>query len=305
MTNEDKVKKWLAGELSDIERKEFESSDDFAEIHRLLKAVDNFKAPEYDVDSEYSRLSENIIKHKRPFSLYKRINPLLKIAAILIISLTISFFFYDSFNSSTNNHEWITEQTEVCLPDSSLVFLNKGAKIKFSKKEWSKKRNVELNGEAFFRVKEGSKFNVNTQHGTVTVLGTEFVVKDWDKYYEVICYSGLVNVSTKQNSFKLSPNNAYRFLDDKEERYTISNKYQPDWLNGDSSFKSVPLRFVINELKRQYKVNIEVDNVDLNQLFTGGFSHENLETALESITIPVNLNYQINGKNILITFDDK
>lgn len=305
MTNEDKVKEWLAGELSDLERKEFESSDEFAKIHRLLRAVHNFKAPEYDVDSEYNRLSENIIKHKRSFSLYKRISPLLKIAAILIISLTISFFFYDSFSFYTNNNEWITEQTEVCLPDSSLVFLNKGAKIKFSKKEWSKKRNVELNGEAFFRVKKGSKFNVSTQNGTVTVLGTEFVVKDWNKYYEVICYSGLVNVSTKQNSFKLSPNNAYRLLDDKEERYSISNKYQPDWLSGDSSFKSVPLRFVINELKRQYKVNIEVDNVDLNQLFTGGFSNENLEMALESITIPVNLNYQINGKNILINFDDK
>jgi transmembrane sensor len=305
MTNEDKIKKWLVGELPDSERKEFESTEEFAKIHRLLKAVDNFKAPEYDVDNEYSRLPESLIQHKRSISLYKRISPLMRIAAIFIVVLTISYFFYDHFNATTSNQGWMAKQTEVYLPDSSFVSLNKGSQIKFSENNWDKERNVELNGEAFFRVKKGSQFNVKTQQGTVTVLGTEFGVKDWDKYYEVTCYSGLVKVITEQNSLVLKPNAAYRLVNGEEENYTISSKSEPDWLNGESSFKSVPLRFVINELERQYKVSVETQNIDLNQLFTGGFSHMNLEIALESITIPVNLNYTINGNKIVITFEHK
>jgi len=305
MTNEDKIKKYLAGELSDSDKKEFESTEEFAKIHRLLKAVNNFKAPEYNTDSEFSRLPKNLTQAKRSISLYKRISPLVRIAAIFIVALTITYFFNDLFNASSNSRGWIAEQTEVYLPDSSFVSLNKGSKIKFSEKEWGKERNVELNGEAFFRVKKGSQFNVKTQQGTVTVLGTEFGVKDRAKYYEVTCFSGLVKVITTQNSHVLQANSAYRLVNDKEESYTIPNQSEPDWLNGESSFKSVPLLFVINELERQYKVIIEARNVDLNQLFTGGFSHENLEIALESVTIPVNLNYQIKGNKILITFEGK
>lgn len=305
MTNEDKIKRWLAEELSDSEKRKFESTEEFAKINKLMKAVNNFKAPEYHVDDEYNRLPEILEPHKKSVSLYQRINPLLRIAAMLIVSLTLSYFFYDHFNVTSNNKEWIAEQTEVYLPDSSFVSLNAGSQIKFSENNWDKERNVELNGEAFFRVKKGSQFNVKTQQGTVTVLGTEFGVKDWDKYYEVTCYSGLVKVITKQNSLVLKPNAAYRLVNGEEENYTISSKSEPGWLNGESSFKSVPLRFVINELERQYKVRVETRNIDLNQLFTGGFSHVNLEIALESITIPVNLNYKINGNKIVITFEDK
>ena len=304
MTKEDIIKKYLAGELSDSEKRKFEGTEEFAQIHKLLKAVNNFKAPEYDADSQYSKLSNKLMKPKRSISLYKRISPLVRLAAVVLFALTISFLFYDNFNA-TNKQGWIAEQAEVYLPDSSFVSLNKGSKIKFSKDKWGEERNVELIGEAFFRVKKGSKFNVKTQQGTVTVLGTQFGVKDRDKYYEVTCFSGSVKVNTAQNTVVLKPNKAYRLVDGKEENFTLCSKTKPDWLNGESSFKSVPLRFVLNELERQYNVRVEAQGIDLNQLFTGRFSHENLDIALESITLPVNLKYQVNGNKILITFEGK
>lgn len=305
MTNEDKIKKWLAGELSDSERKEFESTQTFAKINRLLNAVNAFKAPEYDIDKEYSLLTRNVIHKNSSISLFQRISPVLKIAAILIIALTIGYFSNTHLNYTSKNQVFITEQTEVYLPDSSFVLLNADSKIKYLSNEWEKERNVELNGEAFFKVKKGSHFNVKTQQGTVTVLGTEFNVKDWENYYEVTCYSGLVKVITAYSSVLLKPNNAYRIVKGKERNYTISNQSEPDWLNGESSFNSVPFSFVIKDLERQYKVSVETNNIDLNQLFTGSFTHTNLEIALKSITIPVNLNYQINGNQIALTIENK
>ncbi|MFW5821322.1 MAG: FecR family protein, partial [Bacteroidota bacterium] len=190
MNREKKIKKWLAGELSESERKEFESSAEFAEIHKLLKALNNFKAPDYNVDEEYNRLSDKLMNQKRTVSLFERISPVLKIAAILILALTVGYFSYNYINPSQNNQQWISEQTELYLPDSSFVALNAGSKIRYSSRKWKKERNVELNGEAFFKVKKGSQFNVKTDQGTVTVLGTEFTVEDWDNYYQVSCYSG-------------------------------------------------------------------------------------------------------------------
>ncbi|MFA8433103.1 MAG: FecR family protein [Marinifilaceae bacterium] len=305
MTNEDKVKRWLAGELSYADRKQFESTEDFAKINRLLKAVNNFKAPEYNLDREYSKLYRKLNYPQRPIPLFRRIAPLVRVAAVLAIALTISFFFYDHFKADTTHQGWIAEQTEVYLPDSSFVSLNDGAQIQFSEKKWRKERNVELKGEAFFRVKKGSQFNVKTQQGIVSVLGTQFSVKDWDRFYEVTCYSGLVKVLTEQNSVILKPNSAYRIVNGKAENYTISHQTEPDWLNGESRFQSIPLRFVFNELERQYNVTIEARSVDLDQLFTGSFSHDNLEIALEAVTIPVNLDYKMNGNKIAITLEGK
>ncbi len=57
----------------------------------------------------------------------------------------------------------------------------------------------------------------------------------------------------------------------------------------------MPLQFALNELERQYNIEIVANNVDSNRLFTGGFSHENIESALESVTSPFNLTYKKEG----------
>ena len=48
---------------------------------------------------------------------------------------------------------------------------------------------------------------------------------------------------------------------------------------------------------RHYDVEILLEAVDPEQLFTGGFIHGNLELALKSITEPMGLSYSINKNN--------
>lgn len=305
MTTEDNIKRWLAGELSDAEKKEFESSNEFSEIQRLLEALKNFKAPDYDVGGQYSKLSENVIDAPKTISLYNSISPVLRFAAIFIVALTIGYFAYNVLNRGIEKPEWIYAQGEVLLPDSSSVQLNADSKIRFSHREWEKERNVELMGEAFFKVREGSTFNVKSTQGTVSVLGTEFGVKDWNGYYEVSCYSGMVRVNTAQNAIVLEPGSAFRIIDKNEEQYTLSARSGPDWLHGESSFNSVPLYLVLKELERQYKVNVEGNNIEKNNVFTGSFTHMDLQLALESITIPMGLNYEIKENKIVILLESK
>ena len=71
---------------------------------------------------------------------------------------------------------------------------------------------------------------------------------------------------------------------------------QPSWMNNESSFKSMPFSYVIREFERQYNVTINPQSIDLEQLFTGSFSHENIEMALKSITLPLNVKYNFKNK---------
>jgi len=305
MTTDDKIKKWLAGELSDAEKKAFESTDEYAKLRRLLGALNNFKAPEYDAEGEYSKLSEKVLHQTKTVSIYRRISPLLKVAAIVIVTLAVGYFAFNQFNARENSQEWIASQEEIMLPDSSVVFLNADSRIRFSQSKWDKERSVELMGEAYFEVKKGSTFNVSSPQGTVSVLGTEFGITDRSGYYQVTCYSGRVQVITAQSTRELTPNSVFRLMNNREEQFQGASKTTPDWLHGESSFTSVPLYLVFEELERQYKVNVESNDIELDQLFTGSFSHTDLPLAMEAITIPVNIDYQIKENKVILLLESE
>ena len=60
-----------------------------------------------------------------------------------------------------------------------------------------------------------------------------------------------------------------------------------------SSFERVALAEVIDELERQYNIKVTGENIGASTLFTGGFVHDNLSNALQSITEPLGLKYRI------------
>ena len=48
---------------------------------------------------------------------------------------------------------------------------------------------------------------------------------------------------------------------------------------------------VLAEFERQYDVEIKDTNIDKSQKFTGSFTHNDIEIALKSITLPLQLKY--------------
>ena len=62
----------------------------------------------------------------------------------------------------------------VTLPDGSKVNLNADSRLTYKPYQWIISRNVELEGEAFFEVKQGKRFSVKSNQNKVNVLGTSF-----------------------------------------------------------------------------------------------------------------------------------
>ncbi len=302
MNKEDYIKKWLEGTLEGEEKRTFEQTAEYKSLEKLSRSLMSFRAPEYDINAEYEQLQFIRYSTVKPGKVVTMnwLSPLLKIAAAFV--LMAGGYFYFLYDPLTIVETLAAEKTELRLPDSSFVALNAFSKLSFKEKKWKQNREVELVGEAFFKVARGSRFEVKTSSGIIGVLGTAFNVKDRKDYFEVTCYEGSVEVRSEQQKVKLLPKQMFRVASGVIARDSIVTDDTPPWQLNESSFKSVSFRYVIQELERQYNVSISTRNVDTDQLFTGTFSHSDLSLALKSITIPLNLTYQVVGdKKIVLT----
>lgn len=293
MTREELIQKWLDHNLNSEEQKAFEQLEDYNDLMQLDKALNAFKSPKFSVDKNYQALRPSL-KKKTPQSWLK---PLLKVAAVLAICFSV--YYYSTTLDSTFNTT-IAQQTTIDLPDTSEVILNANSNLVFNKSSWDDKREVKLNGEAFFKVAKGEKFEVITKQGIVSVLGTQFNIKERENYFEVFCFEGLVGVKTKDNYTELGPGNGLKIIDGKLFANEKEITTQPSWLRGESNFVNTPFKHVITELENYYNINIVVDKADANRLYTGGFTHKNLDLALKSVTIPLNLSYSKSGTSIVL-----
>ncbi len=294
---ENYLAKWLNNELSKEELTAFEKTEEFASFQKLLEATRELKGPDFNVEEALRNINnQKTLPKSKVIRLYP-MRKLMRVAAVIALLLTASYFYY-SFLDKTITTQY-AENTEILLPDSSAIVLNAESKISFSERNWNEKRNINLEGEAFFKVAKGKQFTVATKDGLVTVLGTQFNVENRADFFEVSCYEGLVSVLYKNQVTKLPAGTSFLVVNEKIIPADIQDETIPSWINKESSFKSIPLSFVLNEFQRQFNVSVETQNINGNQLFTGTFSNTNIDLALQSISVPSQIKYKLEGKKVL------
>lgn len=293
MNRDEQLERWLNGTLSAEERDAFEKSRDFQTLQKITQALEAYRVPEYATQAEFARLQEAKLSRPAGRSVTLWVKPVLRIAAILVLVAGAYFIFFS--NRSTTVTALVAERKEVNLPDQSEVMLNAASTITYSVSSWKEKRVVELTGEAFFKVAKGSRFDVKTTEGVVTVLGTQFNVKSRDNYFEVICYEGSVQVTAGNYRTQLSPGSMARLINNQWTSQHITPDTIPGWINNQTTFESLPYQQVLAEFERQYKVTIVTRNIDEEQLFTGAFVLNDMELALKAVTIPVGVTYTVSA----------
>lgn len=294
MEKEELIKKWLDNELTPVELQEFKQLEEYDSFIKLSEKAQFFKAPEYNSTDAYKKLQPIINQKRSSNSFVQRIKPLMRIAAIFVIgAIVYSLFSLENVNTVST---LASQKTIITLPDNSIAQLNSMSEFSYNTNTWEQQRAVNLNGEAYFKVAKGSQFDVHTSSGIISVLGTEFNVKNRRDYFEVICYEGKVSVKTLEKTSILTAGKSIRILNGKviEDSATVTH---PTWIDNYSSFKSVPYSEVIAEFERQYDVAIDLEK-GASELFTGTFTHKDKNLALEAITIPLNLKYTVKENTI-------
>ncbi len=283
------IEKWLANELTEEEQIAFDSFEDTELLKRIVDNASAFSASNFSTPKDFEALKTRLNTEKKTKKHNNWLKPLYRIAGLLVIGISIYFLFF--FNNLTNINTLAGEHKTVQLPDLSEVMINAVSELSFNEKTWNDKREVSLNGEAYFKVAKGSTFDVLTSTGTVTVLGTHFNVKNRLNLFEVSCFEGKVKVVCNNETKILLSNDTFRVLNGIVSFESNLKRQEPYWIDNSSYFEKATLQQVTEELERQYNVVISTNNIDKNLIFTGGFTHNNLKEALESIVLPLNLNY--------------
>ncbi|MGB5436457.1 MAG: FecR domain-containing protein [Maribacter sp.] len=294
---ENYLAKWLANELTEEELAAFKKSDEYATYQRILDASNTLEAPSFDVENALEAVKNKRILHAPKVVQLKPFKRFLQVAAAIAIIMVGSYFYINSLHENFTTQ--FAENKVVMLPDASEIIMNADSEISYNKKKWNSERNISLEGEAFFKVAKGKRFTVATDHGTVAVLGTQFNVEGREGFFEVTCYEGLVRVTYKGSETKLPAGTSFMVIDGEIVPSEEPTTQAPSWIDKESTFKSIPLKYVLNEFQRQHNVTVTTQNIDLGKLFTGTFSNTNTDLALQSISVPSRIKFKLEGNKVL------
>ena len=250
----------------------------------------------FDADQLLNRINSTIDRTETtaPDIRKRSRSRIFSLTSIAVAAVLTVFVIMRLPDSATSINTQIAEQLNVDLPDGSNMILNAVTETHFSKKSFKKERTIELEGEAFFEVEKGSTFQVKTHLGTVEVLGTSFNVFARNDKFEVSCATGKVKVSTKDgSSFVVLEPGQECVLE--EGRITRVNHVfeEQDWINGIFHYKNVEVGNVVDEIERQFDVQIDIESNLDTTLYTGYFEKVKLEAALESVLWPLRLDFEV------------
>jgi ferric-dicitrate binding protein FerR (iron transport regulator) len=244
----------------------------------------------------------------------KWVKQLQKIAAILILPLVLvsAYLVLSRVDSNLQYAEAIVpngQKSEIVLPDNTHIWLNSGTRLKYPVKFGSGKREVFLDGEAYFEVAHNANapFIVNAKNVAVKVLGTTFNVKAYydesqvetallsgkiklliDNRDEIDVHPGeLVNISGSQKSVSKSGFNSEEIV---------------GWKNNRLVFRDDTFSNLVKKIERWYDVEIIYDEklYDHKRLTVELREGESIDRLMQIIEKTMNINYHINKQKIYI-----
>ena len=225
------------------------------------------------------------------------------VAALFLLLLGIGsvVVFYSKTVETLPGQNLVAE-----LPDGSSVELNAGSGIKYYPLRWTFERKLKFEGEAFFSVQKGEKFEVESENGITQVVGTSFNIYARDEDYRVTCFTGKVMVVSNSNeSILLLPN---EHVEIENGELVMSPKYNVDksidWRIGRFDFTGRPLKEVCGEIERHFAVKIQIQPQLVNRSFSSNFSKpDNVEDALDIVCNPMQLRYTKLSDNVYLIED--
>jgi len=261
------------------------SKEESEEIDRILyekfdrKPVVNRKDGELmqDLEALHTRLGFPAdSKPSRILPFYKRM--VFRVAAVVIPVMILAgtaFWLMNRDTVETPGRQFVAqntitvmdgEQDYLTLPDGSKVWINGQSELSYSR-DFEQNREIMLKGEAWFSVihtENHAPFTIRTQALTVTVLGTEFNVRDYgsEATAQVTLKRGSVEVQTANHqTVRLEPD--VQAVVDRITAAIYTQKVDSGsigWTSAGKEFNNAPLEDVFRYLGARYKVVFVIED---------------------------------------------
>jgi transmembrane sensor len=320
----DLLVKFLAGETSANENQQvlawLELPENRKEFEKL-KAAWNMTAQaasalDVDVDAAWKKVQKRMHEPKQtvvrnineaPGYVQPKMNWLLRIAAVMIPALIVSFLIWQYGKNDVKQLavESGARRIEKTLPDGSVIYLAPNSSFEYPEKFEDDARNVKLKGEAFFEItKDASRpFTIVLDNAEVRVLGTSFNIKAFEKEKtEVIVETGKVLFSSL-NKVELEKGDKGKM--DSTGKVSKSKSVETEYYSHKTQtlvFEKTELKKVVEVLTSIYETQIVLEKESIgNCRLTATFSEQDIDSVLEVIAATFNLSVSKEGEIIKLS----
>jgi ferric-dicitrate binding protein FerR (iron transport regulator) len=338
--NYETIAAYLAGELTEIEKKEVdtwialssENQQTFAKWQLLWQTSQVIsKTYDPDVDKAWEKIHSST--HNTSFKTPNRRGEksdrklgqkvlghwLLRVAAVFLLITVLAFVTNKLIQSTTKPSIVWTEKftdefqtSQVVLPDGSKVWLNTDSRIRYPEKFTGVNREIFLSGEAFFEVTrdEHHPFLVHTGESLTKVLGTSFNIRGYesDSVISLTVVNGKVSFDAKDarpvSGALVEPNQQATLNKRTMHIYkTVNNEVNfLAWKTGKLVFRDARLMDALQALEIYYRVDFETNDSTLyNCRFTGSFDHAPLQEVLEVFSFGSDIDYEKIGNSYVLS----
>lgn len=304
--------KYIADSLSKEEIVDFlseagQASDD--ELWEVMEDCDNASEEtpmSLDVKSQHMAIMSKLV-HKKNRNLIFRY-----VAAVALILTSLPVIYW-IFNEKVEKQQLAEvhvapgNKATIVLQDGTKVVLNSGTVLQYEVKPGKSRYARLVQGEAYFDVTKDAScpFDVEVDKVNIKVLGTKFNVKQNGAGVQTSLFTGSVKLTVDDSdlSYQMTPGEKTIF-DSSSNKLQLSRNDEiidAGWKDGYLSFKSLSLQNVISRIEEWYGVKIVVQNVPLqDDLMTGSFHQETLESVLKSICMQYGLRYEYHNNAIVL-----
>lgn len=192
----------------------------------------------------------------------------------------------------------------VSLGDGTRVWLRKGSSLRYPKTfDGKDKREVALDGEGYFEVKEDHShpFSVNGGRLDVTVLGTVFNMRGGNDGAEVSLVKGVVRASAQGDggSIVLKPGQKAS-IDQKTGFLQVSevDAYADGlWHEHKAPFRNASIRAIAGQIEKTFGVRVVVHGgFDMSRRYNGVIDERgSVDSVLELLRNALPISYKVRG----------
>lgn len=240
------------------------------------------------------------------------------VAVLLATGITLFLFPREQSHVSTSVESSLPttvrstqgERRLITLPDGTSVWLNRDSKLNFPEAFAAHRREVSLEGEAFFEVMHDPQrpFIISCGRVTTTVLGTAFNIRAFpeEKSVTVTVKTGKVMVQDELANKNILVANQQIMVDRSANKaatpVTRSAQSVTDWIEEDLILDNITLENATAIIEERYAVEVEFANNDLKRCrFTSTFLRDaSLLQMLTAISIVNRATFEIEDGKVTL-----
>lgn len=195
------------------------------------------------------------------------------------------------------------------LPDGTKVWLNASSSITYPINFANDRREVQIEGEAYFHVKKDLKrpFTVQAEKTSITVLGTQFNVSAYpeQKHIKTTLVEGSVQLQRGNLVCKLHPGEEANSTKGDLEQikiHTVDVEEAIAWKNGYFYFHNENVKEAMEKIARWYNVEVVFQGNVSKKGLDGTISRlENLNQLLQALEMTGTAHFTLQERRIIVS----